>query len=247
MDKILLKIKRQNHPDANSYWEEFKIFSTPRMSLISALKEIQQNPVNAKGQAAPAIAWEANCLEELCGSCTMIINGRLAQACSTFVDELEQPITLEPLTKFPVKRDLVVDRSRLFEDSKKVKPWISIDGVNTTGRNVKMSPNERAQAYELAACIHCGACQEVCPQYHRGSPYVGAAILSQSRLYHEHPASSFDRGERLDALMEPGGVDDCGNAQNCVKACPKGIPLTTSISKMKREATKHGIGKFFGK
>ncbi len=69
-------------------------------------------------QSVAPVAWDCNCLEEVCGACTMVINGRVRQACSALVDRLleDRPgeIELRPMTKFPVIRDLVVDRSRLF-------------------------------------------------------------------------------------------------------------------------------------
>src|ERR687886_437600 len=83
-------------------------------------------------------AWEMNCLEQVCGICTMVINGRVRQSCSALVDQLEQPITLEPMTKFPNIRDLVVDRSRMFEDLKRIHGWIEIDGTYDLGAGPKM-------------------------------------------------------------------------------------------------------------
>ena len=65
------------------------------------------------------VTWDCNCLEEVCGSCTMLINGRVQQACTALVDNLEKPIVLEPMSKFPVIRDLQVDRERMFDNLKK--------------------------------------------------------------------------------------------------------------------------------
>ena len=70
-----------------------------------------------------------NCLEEVCGACSMVINGRARQSCSAIVDQLEQPIRLEPMSTFPVIRDLQVDRTRMFDNLKRMKAWIPIDGT----------------------------------------------------------------------------------------------------------------------
>jgi len=247
MNKVLLKIKRQNDPDSSAYWEEFKIVGRPRQNVLSALQEVKINPVNAKGQASPAVVWESNCLEEICGSCTMIINGEVRQACSVMIDELDQPITLEPLSKFPVVRDLVVDRQSLFRNIKKTKPWIEVDGLDVRGEGLTLNEGTRKKLFELTSCIQCGTCMEVCPQYHQGSDYRGVMPVLYSQVAIEHPAGARTKSSRLNALMEKGGVDDCGNAQNCVKSCPLGIPLTTSLSKMKREVTKQAFVNFFGK
>jgi len=247
MNKVLLKIKRQDNPDASHYWEEFKIVGSPHLNVLSALQEVKQNPVNAKGQASPAVCWESNCLEEVCGSCTMIINGKVRQACSVMIEELDQPITLEPLTKFPVVRDLVVDRKSIFRNSKKTKPWIEVDGLNIRGEGPRLNEEKRSELFELSSCIQCGTCMEVCPQYHQSSDYIGAMHVLYSQVANERPTGVHAKSSRLNALMETGGVDDCGNAQNCVKSCPLDIPLTTSLSKMKREVTKQALFKFFGK
>src|SRR5690606_21099018 len=114
-------ITRQDSPDSPSYVEEFYVPYRPYMNVISALMEIQKNPVNSKGEKTTPVAWEMSCLEEVCGACSMVINGRARQACAALVDKLEHPIRLEPMKTFPVVRDLVVDRSRMFDALKQVK------------------------------------------------------------------------------------------------------------------------------
>ena len=118
---ITLKIKRQDSPESSSYWSTFKLPFKPFANIISCLQEIQRNPITVEGKEVPPVVWDCNCLEEVCGSCTMLINGQVQQACTALVDKLMQPIVLEPMSKFPVVRDLQVDRSRMFENLKKVK------------------------------------------------------------------------------------------------------------------------------
>ena len=127
--KVRLRVLRRDAPDAASRWEEFEVPRVPSMNVISCLMEIQRRPMTADGRATTPIVWEAHCLEEVCGACTMVINGRVRQSCSALVDNLPQPIVLTPMTKFPVVRDLQVDRSRMFEDLKKVRGWIPIQGT----------------------------------------------------------------------------------------------------------------------
>ena len=64
------------------------------MNVISALMEIRRNPVNAEGKETTPVTWDMNCLEEVCGACSMVINGKPRQSCSALVDQLEQPIRL---------------------------------------------------------------------------------------------------------------------------------------------------------
>ena len=109
--------------------------------------------------------------------------------------------------------------------------------------------------------MSCGCCLEACPQYTKievtrlegesdaayqerkeqaySTAFVGAHAISQAMLFNTHPTGQMQAGERLDALSAPGGVQVCGNAQNCVAVCPKSIPLTTSIAQAGRTTTVH--------
>ena len=119
MKTVPFKIKRQFGPDLDPYWENFEIPHSPNSNVISYLMDIRKNPVNADGIKVPPIVWDCSCLEEVCGTCTMRINGQVRQSCSALVDKLKWPIVLEPMSKFPVNRDLSVDRSRMFDDNPK--------------------------------------------------------------------------------------------------------------------------------
>src|SRR5512146_576034 len=244
---IILKIKRQATPESKPYWEEFAIPYRPSMNVISVLMEIAANPVTRDGKKSTPIIYDSNCLEEVCGSCAMLINRRAAMACSALIDNLEQPITLEPLSKFPVIRDLAVDRSVLFENLKRVKAWVPIDGTYDLGPGPHMAPTEQEYAYPLSRCISCCCCMEVCPQFNDDTGFVGAAAISQVRLFNTHPTGKALKHERLEALMGDGGIHECGYAQNCVKICPKEIPLTRSISEVFGQVMKQAIGDFFRK
>lgn len=242
MEKFIqLKVKRQADPNSAPYWEEFKIAYKPNMNVISVLMEVQKRPVNASGQPTTAVVWECNCLEEVCGACTMIINGKARQSCTALVDQLEQPITLEPLTKFPIIRDLMVDRQFMFDNLKRVKAWIYLDGTHNLGPGPRMAPATQEWAYELSRCMTCGCCMEACPNVNEKSKFIGPAAVSQVRLFNAHPSGSHHKHERLEALMGAGGIAECGNSQNCVRACPKEIKLTTSIADMNRATSLHGI------
>jgi succinate dehydrogenase / fumarate reductase iron-sulfur subunit len=242
---IKLRIKRQDGPGKNSYWEDFEIPYKPSMNVISCLQEIQRVAKNAAGGAVKPPTWDCSCLEEVCGACTMVVNGKVRQSCSSLVDQLEQPISLEPMTKFPVVRDLQVDRGRMFEGLKTVKAWVPIDGTHDLGPGPRMNEHEREQSYRLSQCMTCGCCVESCPQFNDGSKFIGPAAISQVVLFNSHPTGALNAHERLDAIMGEGGVADCGNAQNCVQVCPKGIPLTWSIAKASRATTLRMFAKMF--
>lgn len=243
---IELKVQRQDTANSQPYWEEFKVPYRPNMNVISALMEIQRNPVTADGNKTTPVNWEMSCLEEVCGACSMVINGKPRQSCTALIDQLPQPITLEPMRTFPVVRDLIVDRNVMFDSLKRVKAWVPIDGTYDLGEGPRMPERKRQWAYELSKCMTCGVCLEACPNVNDKTDFVGPAILSQVRLFNTHPTGAMNKDERLAEIMKDGGLGECGNSQNCVVACPKGIPLTTSIASLNRSATVQMFKNFFG-
>jgi succinate dehydrogenase / fumarate reductase, iron-sulfur subunit len=242
---VLIKIKRQDTPESKPYWEEFELAHRPGMNITSALMDIAANPVTRQGKPTTPITYDSSCLEEICGSCAMIINGQARMACSALLDKLKAPITLEPFSKFPVIRDLAVDRSVLFENLKKVKAWVPIDGTYDLGPGPRQSAEEQEMAYPLSRCISCCCCMEACPQFNESTGFVGAATISQVRLFNTHPTGKGQKIDRLQALMGDGGIQECGYAQNCVEVCPKDIPLTKSIADVGGQVMWQAIKDFF--
>jgi len=222
----------------------------PNMNIISCLQYIAAHPVTTAGVATTPVVYDSGCLEEVCGACTMVINGHVRQSCSALVDKLTtngSAITLEPMGKFPLVRDLFVDRQRLFNDLKRIKAWVPIDGTYDLGPGPAQTQKVQEACYPLSRCISCGCCLEACPQYKPGNQFVGAAIISQARLFNDHPTGSALKEDRLEALMSTGGIADCGKAGNCVQVCPKEIPLLESIATVQRQATVYTVKKFLSK
>ena len=268
---VRVRILRQDAPGEESYWERFEVPYVDNMNVISVLQQIAAGARSRDGRRVAPVTWDCNCLEEVCGSCTMVINGRTRMACSALVDKLleESPdeIELRPMTKFPVVRDLVVDRGRLFRGLQKVKAWVPVDDSYDHGPGPRISPEEQEDAYPLSTCMSCGCCLEACPQYTKievarrpdesaedfqarrqgafDKGFVGAHAISQAMLFNTHPTGKMIADERLESLTSQGGIQMCGNAQNCVAVCPKSIPLTRSIARAGRAATMWAIRKIF--
>jgi succinate dehydrogenase / fumarate reductase, iron-sulfur subunit len=234
----------------NQYWEEFELERDPGANVISSLMEIQKNPVNKKGEKTTPVAWEQGCLEEVCGSCSMLVNGKPRQACTALIERYiratgSTTIILAPFTKFPLIRDLCVDRTSMFEDLKKIRGWISVDGTQDTGQfGPLISPELQEAMYVLSTCMTCGCCVEGCPQVNVKSAFMGPAVMSQIRLFNDNPTGKMEKSERMRVALGEGGIAGCGNAQNCVRVCPKKIPLTESLSIIGREASKQAIKDF---
>lgn len=248
VDKYILKILRGS--PGNQYWEEFELTRIPFENIISALMQIQKEPINIKGEKVAPVVWEQGCLEEVCGSCSMLINGKPRQACTALVDRIIQEtnnttITLAPFSKFPLVRDLIVDRTIMFENLKKVHAWIDVDGAYDRGPGPKISQDHQEVMYALSKCMTCGCCVEACPQSNNKTKFMGPQVFSQVRLFNINPTGAMQKGPRLQASMQEGGIQDCGNAQNCQKVCPKNIPLLDSIAAINRQVNLQSFKDFF--
>ena len=253
---ILFRIKCQDTADGPSYWHDFEVPYQGGLNVISCLQYIAAHPVTTDGKNVRPPVWDSGCLEEVCGACTMIINGQVRQSCSALIDDIlagkgigaskdGRTITLEPMSKFPVVRDLFVNRERMFENLKKVKAWVPIDGTHSLGAGPRESPEQQDLRYGLSRCMTCGCCLEACPQFLKDNNFIGAQAIGQALLFNLHETGKELAPERLDVMMEPGGITDCGNAQNCVKVCPKEVPLLTAIAQIGRQTTVHAVKSFF--
>jgi len=268
---ITVRILRQDGPGQRNYWETHRVPYEREMNVVSVLQKIAAQSRTVEGKQVTPVAWDCGCLEEICGACTMLINGRVRQACTALVDRLleDKPegIELAPMTKFPVIRDLVVDRARMFRTLRKLHAWLPVDGYYDMGRGPLLSREEQETGYPLSQCMTCGCCVDACPQYQKidvprrpdesedeylarrnaefDSNFIGAFAISQVVLFNTHPTGRHTSLERLEALIAEGGIQNCGNAQNCVAVCPKAIPLTTSIGQAGRAATIHSLKRWF--
>lgn len=266
-----VRILRQEGIGLTSYWQTFRLRYEPGLNVTSVLQRIAADPQTTSGDQVAPVAYDANCLEEVCGACTMLVNGRVRQACSALVDRLlqESPgqIELRPMTKFPVVCDLVVDRRRLFRALEKLHCWIPVDGYHDVGPGPRQSQQAQQQAYPLSECMSCGCCLEACPQYARIEPqqrpdetdgqfrqrentsfdrnFIGAHANSQAVLMNSHPTGEMSAQKRIEALIAPGGIQMCGKAANCQAVCPKEIPLMKSWARAGRAATLHVLKRFF--
>ena len=270
---INVRVRRQDGPGKESYWEHHQLAYEPELNVISLLQRIAAQAKTTDNKKVSPVSWDCGCLEEVCGSCTMQINGRVRQSCSALVDRLlaDHPdeIVLEPMNKFPVVRDLVVDRQRLFRGLERVKAWVPVDSYYNMGSGERQLRATQEQNYPLSQCMSCGCCADACPQYQKvevvqepgesaeafeerkleayDEAFVGPHAISQAMLFNNHPTGKALASERMDAMMGAGGIQACGNAQNCVAVCPKEIPLTTSIARAGRAATVHMVKKWFEK
>jgi succinate dehydrogenase / fumarate reductase, iron-sulfur subunit len=238
-ESVTLRVRRQEGQNPRIEWDSFSVRRRPGMTVLGALRAVQGDPATADGRNKPPPAFESGCNSGACGACTMVINGRVRLACSTLVDDVSpkgRPITLEPLGKFPLVRDLVVDRSRAERALREVKAWIELEGAPP--KPAPEAPTRQKELEALGRCIGCGACMEVCPQYGEHSDFLGPAALAQVARLNETAVGQWQKTERLALVMAPGGIADCGKAQNCVEVCPVAVPVVDGLQRLAGATTR---------
>ena len=223
---MLVKIKRQETADSAPYWQSFRYDGDRNITVSAVLDAFNcaDELFDAEGNPARRIRWECSCMQKMCGACAMVINGMPALACETFLRDCRgEELTLEPLSKFPVVSDLIVDRSIISENLKNAGTYL--------GEYRKMRPKDYPQLYSTARCLKCGLCLEVCPNYYRGEIFFGANFANESYLM---ATQSADRKADLKASYTEHFAKGCSKALSCVKICPMEIDTLTSIARLNR-------------
>lgn len=155
----------------------------------------------------------------------MVINGVPALACNTFADSVKgKKLVLEPLSKFPVVADLIIDREIIYENLNHAKAYL--DDLVTNKEQL------RDHQYSVAKCLKCGLCLEVCPNYHPGGSFFGAVFANESYLI---TSQSANKPTELVKEYKTHFGAGCSKALSCQTICPAGIETITSIMKMNRK------------
>ncbi len=213
--KVKLNILRRESAEAESYWQSV-LYETDNLAetVANALTKINAGDYqDANGEPVAHINWQCSCLQKKCGACAMVINGKPGLACDAFLRDFKKEITIEPLRKFPVVKDLIVDRSIMYENLKTMELWTTSDVTFTD----KLSDT----AYEGSRCLQCGCCLEVCPNFAPGDDFFGAAaFVPTTRLL-----NSLSEGDvaRLKNIYQNHIYKDCGKSLACKSICPAGI------------------------
>ena len=224
---MIVKIKRQSGPNAVAYWQSFA-YDGPKHVTVSAVLDTlnyTDDLFDVEGKPATRIRWECSCMQAVCGGCAIVINGVPALACATFADEVKgEELVLEPLSKFPVIADLIVDRSVIHENLIRAKAYL--DSL------AKSDKRQYEQQYSVAKCLKCGLCLEVCPNYHPGGEFFGAVLANESYLL---ASQSTEKKPQVVQEYKKHFGAGCSKALSCQTVCPVGIETLTSIMRMNRK------------
>ena len=245
---ITLKIWRQLSPEDDGGLVEYNLNNlNPHMSFLEMLDVLNEKLINENNEP---IAFEHECREGICGSCSMMINGephgplKGTTACQLhmFHFEDEDTIIVEPwrANSFPIVKDLVVDRSA-FDRIMQSGGYISVNtGSAPDGNAIPISRSDATEAFDSAACIGCGACVAVCKNS-SANLFVSAKISQLSAL----PQGAPEKNERVISMvnkMDEEGFGHCSNTGACEAQCPKGISIN-NIKHMNSEYLKAKLKK----
>ncbi len=225
---LKIKIKRFNKERVPKQWiENFQVETRKGMNLLEALFRIQD-------EQDGTLSFRYSCRGAVCGSCAMRVNGEDVLACRTHVEDLlDKAALIEPLPFFPVIRDLIVDLSVFFDHYGKIEPFLQ--GKSISPQEEYPMEEERRKEIDLYVnCILCGICFGTCPAFEKDRQFLGPAILAKAFRFFADPRDIRNKNI-LEAVNTQQGVWGCKTVFNCVKVCPKQVPPTYGILKMRRK------------
>ena len=240
---IKLRVWRQAGTDAPGAFEDIDATGiSPEMSFLEMFDVVNDRLVADGGEP---IAFDHDCREGICGSCSMMINGRAhgpsegTATCQLHMRKFHDgdEIVVEPwrAAAFPIIKDLVVDRSA-FDRIVEAGGYISAPTGSAPDANLILVPKEAADAaMDAAACIGCGACVAACKN--ASAHLFMAAKISHLALL---PQGQIERGTRVVSMIDQAdaeGFGSCSNEGECEAVCPKEIPIS-NIARMTREYVK---------
>ena len=225
--------------DEGPHFQSYRHEPKRKDSVLEVLKDIRD-------QQDPSISFRYSCREAVCGSCGMVINGRIALACQTLVEGLDSDVVvIEPLPNLEIQKDLIVDLKPFWDAYRKVEPFLQASGdVPETGHRVPEKDMEGISQY--VTCILCACCFSACPTASRDGRYAGPAALAKLCRFVKDP-----RDERPFAALErvsgPDGVWGCDLVFRCNDVCPKEVRPADGIEGLRRRIVAGKIQRLFGR
>ena len=242
--KLFLKIWRQSNADSDGNFQKYEIEDiTSDMSFLEMMDVLNEKLIV---QGLDPVAFDHDCREGICGSCSLFINGRAhgpdtgITTCQLHMRKFKDgdSIVIEPFraSSFPVIKDLVVDRTS-FDRIQHSGGYISINTSGNTqdANTIPIRKEDEDNAFAAATCIGCGACVATCKNA-SAMLFVSAKVSQLSYL----PQGKVEAKERVLNMvkqMDEEGFGNCTNTGACEVECPKGISIT-NIARMNNEYLK---------
>ena len=237
--KINLKVWRQKNNNDKGHFDTHQVEASEHMSFLEMMDVLNEELISARKEP---VAFEHDCREGICGSCSMVIDGRPhgpqtgTTTCQLHMRHFKdgETVVVEPwrAAGFPVIKDLVVDRSS-FDNIIQAGGYVSVNtGQAQDGNAIPIEKDVASRAMDAAECIGCGACVAACPN---GS----AMLFTAAKVAHlgTLPQGKVEHTKRVRSMvaqMDKEGFGFCSNIEACEAECPKEIS-TDNIAMMNRE------------
>ncbi|MGB4653966.1 MAG: succinate dehydrogenase/fumarate reductase iron-sulfur subunit [Bacteroidales bacterium] len=246
--KFKLKVWRQKNAKAKGKFETYIVDNISEHASFFEMLDILNNQLVEEGK--DPIAFDHDCREGICGTCSLYINGRphgpddAITTCQLYMRKFKNNSTIyvEPWRSaaFPVIKDLVVDRNA-FEKIMQAGGYISVNTGGVPDANAIPIPKDKSDlAMDAASCIGCGACVAACKN--ASAMLFVAAKVSHLALLPQGKVEAYHRVEKMVAKMDELGFGNCTNTGACEAECPKEISMDF-ISRLNREFIGTKLGK----
>lgn len=240
-DYFTFKIFRYDamEPEKEAYFASYRVRVIPGLTVLMVLLRIRD-------EIDGTLAFRSSCRSAVCGSCAMVINGKIDLACRTQAAAFgSKTIVLEPLPNMEIIKDLVVDMTPFWNTYAKVKPCLIRTSPNPE-KEIPQTDEERKRIDQYVNCILCASCYGACPVLARNPDYAGPAALAKLERF-----MLDSRDERPEAFLESvndeRGVWGCHTILRCISACPKDVRPTDSIVGLRKQLLKYRTRKVLGK
>jgi len=238
-DTITLEVLRYRpEQETEPTFQDYEVPVRKDWVVLDALNYI-------KDRLDGSLSYRWSCRMGVCGSCGMMVNGEPKLTCATFLSHyLPGPMRVEPLSYFPVMRDLVIDMTDFMGKLQSVKPWIVRKEEKPLSQGEYLQTPEELDIYkQFSMCINCMLCYAACPVYGLDPQFIGPAAIALAQRYN---MDSRDQGakQRLEILSQHEGIWGCTFVGECSKVCPKEVDPAGAIQQYKLKATKEWFKAF---
>jgi fumarate reductase iron-sulfur subunit len=224
-------------PESVPHLQRYQLEEGLGMTVFLALTEIRE-------RQDPTLAFDFVCRAGICGSCSMLVNGRPKLACRTLTSELPTHLTLLPLPVFELIADLSVNTGKWMRAmSERLEAWLQAKEAEIDARRIeeRMDPDLADRIYELDRCIECGCCVAACGTAHMRADFVGAVGFNKVARFSLDPRDRRTDEDWYEVVGDDTGVFGCMTLLGCNDVCPKNLPLHAQIAFLRRRMAKAGV------
>jgi len=217
-------------PDDFPHMETFEVEEADGMTLFIVLNEIREHHDNS-------LKFDFVCRAGICGSCSMLVNGKPTLACRTLTSKLDPEITLAPLPLFELIGDLSIFTGKWMRGlNERIESWIhhKEKELEVDKLEERMEPALADEIYELDRCVECGCCVAGCGTIQMRPDFLGAVGLNKVARYKLDPRDERTNEEYYEIVGDEDGVFGCMTLLGCEDVCPKDLPLQSKIAYLRR-------------